>query len=217
MPRDDFRRYSTELFDRWDARVAEELALGDYSLRLELEEGSIEGVAWVGAGLSALYAGIANYPSFLEGLAKIRGQIREAGDYVANEAAQPFTRLNLKPRITRRSGIPGQLQRLFVRVKRRELDVDEAMREAEQLIGADAVASPQFMRELSHSLSLVQKVPEQLFLPMDLPEELPTAPTIPTARRTKPPIETPAPTQQLKVEVWRESRTGKRQVRVTEL
>jgi hypothetical protein len=217
MPRDEFRSYSTELFDQWDQRISSDFALRDYSLRLELEEGSIEGLAWIGAGLSALYAGIANYPSFLEGLDKIRTQVRDAGDYLANQAAQPFTRLNLKPRITRRSGIPGQLQRLFLRVKRRELEVEAAMREAEHLIGAEAASSPEFMSELAESLTHVQRAPEQLFLPMELPEEVTTISTTATSRRPRAPKDEPVPTQQLKIEVWRDSRSGKRHVRITEL
>lgn len=217
MSRDAFRSYSTELFDLWDTRISRQLVLRDYALRLELEEGSIEGLAWIGASLSALYTGIATYPSFLEGLTKIRNQVRDAGDYVASQAGQPFTRLNIKPRITRRIGIPGQLQRLFIRVKRRELDVEDAMREAEKLIGADAVSSPDFMRELSRGLNQVQRVPEQLLLPMDFPEELPAVPSTPPHRRSGPLQEKPAPTRQLRVEVWRESRSGKRQIRVTEM
>ncbi|HEY5491465.1 MAG TPA: hypothetical protein VIK25_09790 [Gemmatimonadaceae bacterium] len=217
MPREEFRVYSTQLFDEWDESLGTDFALKEYSLRLEVEEGSVVGLAFIGATLGALYYGIASYPSFVEGLQKIQSHVRTAGDHLVLRAAEPFTRLNLKPRITRRSGVPGQLQRLLLRVKRREIDVEVAMREAERLLGAEAAASPDFMRALAGSLMQVRRNPEQLFLPMELPEEVDARAGRERPSRAKTPKESPPHLQHLKIEVWRDTRTGKRRVRITEL
>ena len=217
MPRKEFRAYSTRLFDEWDERLGSDFALSEYSLRLEVEEGSVVGLAVVTSTLGALYHGIATYPSFVEGLEKIQVHLRAAGDHLAARAAEPFVRLNLRPRITRRGGVPGQLQRLFLRVKRREIEVEEAMREAERLLGAEAPSAPDFMRALAANLALVRRIPQQLLLPMEFPAEVDVREGSEKGARTRPYKESPPPTQHLKVEVWRDSRTGKRQVKISEI
>jgi len=58
MPRNEFEMYSTRLFDEWEAQVDKTLTLSDYSIALELEEGSVKGVGKIAACLGALYIGI---------------------------------------------------------------------------------------------------------------------------------------------------------------
>lgn len=217
MPRAELRAYSTRLFDEWDERLGTDFAVKDYSIKLEIEEGSLIGVAAVSATLGALYYGVANYPSFIEGLQKIQSHVRFAADHLVLCAQEPFTRLNLRPRITRRTGVPGQLQRLFQRVKRRELDVEEAMREADRLLGSEAQGAPEFMQSLATSLAQVRRNPEQLILPMELPEETAVQSDSRAPVRPRSPKELAPPSLHLKVEVWRDSRTGKRQIRITEI
>ena len=72
MPRREFEKYSTSLFDEWDEYAARILALPDYSLVLEVEEGSIKGSGKIAVVLGALYIGIGNYGSFMSGLQTIR-------------------------------------------------------------------------------------------------------------------------------------------------
>lgn len=217
MRREELRAYSSRLFDEWEQRLETEFAVREYSLRLEIEEGSVSGLAVVTAGIGALYSGIATYPKFIEGLQKIQAHIRLAADYLVVRAQEPFTRLNLKPRVARRTGFPGQLQRLFQRVQRREIGVEEAMVEAERLLGSDAQSSREFMRALADSLLQVRRNPEQLMLPMELPEETTKLPERSEGARPKHPREIATPSLHLKVEVWRNSRTGKRQMRITEV
>ena len=219
MSREDFEAYSTRLFEEWDTRLAGELNLSDYSLTLELEEGSVEGLGTVGVVIGVLLAGISNYGGLVTGLEAIGKQVRSAGDYLADRAAAPFVMLNLKPRVRRRSGKLGQLQRLFVRVQRRDISAEEALREAEDFLADDATESPDFMELLGSTLRGIPRNPEQLALPMRLPED-----AIPEgeasadlgARARKRPLALP-PKQQWRVEVWRESRTGKRHIRITEV
>ncbi|WP_045626055.1 hypothetical protein [Vibrio parahaemolyticus] len=42
LPREDFENYSTQLFDEWESYIGQNLELSDYSLVLEVEEGSIK-------------------------------------------------------------------------------------------------------------------------------------------------------------------------------
>ena len=58
MPKREFERYSTRLFDEWDEYVDRTLTLPDYSLVLEVEEGSVNGVGKIAIYLGALYMGI---------------------------------------------------------------------------------------------------------------------------------------------------------------
>jgi hypothetical protein len=113
------------------------------------------------------------------------------------------------------------LQRLFLRVKRREIDVEEAMLEAERLLGEEVLSAHAFMKHLADSLADVSRDPEQLVLPMELPAAIvdDSVGGNPTERATRAPVRKAdiSPAQQLKVEVWRDSRTGKRKVRITEL
>lgn len=51
LPRHEFERYSTELFDEWEAYAEKVLRIPDYALALEVEEGSIK----VGLKLQQLY------------------------------------------------------------------------------------------------------------------------------------------------------------------
>lgn len=219
MSREEFERYSTNLFEEWDERLAADLSLPDFSLTLEIEEGSVDGLATVGVAAGVLAIGIINYGGLVTGLEVIGRQVRAAGDFLAERAAEPFVRLNLKPRVRRRAGKLGQLQRLFARVQRREISAEAALQEAEGFLAEDAAESPEFIQLLADTLRKIPRHPQQLALPMELPEEIlpeSDSSTGSGARVRKKPVP-PPPKQQWRVEVWRESRTGKRQIRITEI
>jgi hypothetical protein len=222
LPRGEFEVYSTELFDEWEARLQRDFNVPDYSLSLEVEEGSVSGIAIVAAALSAVYLGIGNYGSFISGLETIRKQVRAAGAHLAEQAASPFVRLNLRPRVTQRGGTLGKLQTLFRKVQRQEISAENALHEAEQLLGPEAVEVPDFMNRLSGALVSVRHY-EQLLLPIDLPEEV-VSESEPELESVPIPVGRPAATKtqlppkpRFRIEVWRNSRSGKREVRITEL
>lgn len=222
LPRGEFEAYSTHLFDEWEARLQRDFNVPDYSLSLEVEEGSVSGIAVVGAALAAVYVGIGNYGSFISGLETIKKQVRAAGAHLAEQAANPFVRLNVRPRVTQRGGTLGQLQRLFRKVQRQEISAADAVREAEQLLGPEASAAPEFMNRLSDALRSARQY-EQLLLPMELSEDAAVEPdSEPESgpdRVSRPPTgKTQLPPKpRFRVEVWRNSRSGKREVRITEL
>lgn len=214
MPQHEFEEYSTRLFDEWEEYVEKTLVLPDYSLALEVEEGSVKGGGTIAVVLGALYIGIGNYGSFVSGLQTIRDQISSVGDFLVERAVFPFESSSLEPRVQKRGGSLAHLQRLFVKIQRGELTAEQAMREAETLFGDDAATAPEFMQKLQESF---EQTPQQLPLPLDtLERELPGSNKERLPRPSRPKPSLPAP-QQFRVEVWRESKKGQRRVRVIQL
>lgn len=221
LSRDDLEAYSTDLFDQWDAEVASELELSDYALLLEIEEGSLKGRAKIYATVGVVIAGIATYDGFFAGIQRIESQVRAVSSFVAERAAASFPQQQRRPTVRRRRGALGQLQELFFKVQRREITVEQAMRQAEALLGVEATQSPEFMRQLEESLEAVPMHPEQLLLPM----QLPAASGAELEEEEEPERHQPSPRQRpiappperFRVEIWRESRKGKKSVTITVL
>lgn len=217
MPRHEFEEYSTRLFDEWEEYIEKTLVLPDYSLALEVEEGSVKGGGRIAVVLGALYIGIGNYGSFVSGLQTIRDQISSVGDFLVERATVPFDSNSLEPRVRKRGGSLSHLQRLFVKVQRGEITAEQAMHEAEALFGDDAATAPEFMKKLQESFEQTPQFPQQLPLPLDtLEQELPGNNKERQPRPSRPKPSLPAP-QQFRVEVWRESKKGQRRVRVIQL
>ena len=167
MPRDEFEKYSTRLFDEWEIYVEKTLILPDYYLALEVEEGSVKGGGKIAVLLGALYLGIGNYGSFVSGLQTIREQISSVGDFLAERAADPFESSGFKPKVQKHGDSLSRLQRLFVKVQRGEITVEQAMHESEAIFGDEATAVPKFMQKLQESFEQAPRFPQQLPLPLD--------------------------------------------------
>jgi len=207
-------RYSLHLFDRWEQSVEENLLVPDYSLALEVEEGSIKGKGRIAAALAALYFGIGNYGSFISGLQIVRDQVVTVSDILAKTAGQQLGRDFEGSKIRKRSGTLGALQRLFVKAQRGEITPEQATNEAEALIGDDAKESPEFMAQLSQSLAEAPRFHEQVSLPLESTEEIPISSQPHRDRRTpRPSIPLGPVSSHLRVEVWRESKKDKKNFR----
>lgn len=165
LPRDEFEHYSTNLFDEWESYIGQTLKIPDYALALEIEEGSIKVNAKIAAYLTALYIGIGQYGSFMSGAQTILGQVSSASDYLATHAAAPFSSSKAKPQIKKYSGSLGQLNRLFVKVQQGKITAEQAMIEAESLLGEDAGSEPNFMTNLKASFENTPTLAKQLKLP----------------------------------------------------
>lgn len=219
LPRGEFESYSNRLFDGWEEHVRGVLGVPDYSLALDVEEGSIKARAKIVAALGALYLGIAQYGSFISGLEIIQNQVRDIGTHFGELAAAPYQSQRKSPRVRRRSETLAALQRLFAKVQKREITVHQAMMDAENILGEEASSAPEFMKHLENSLIQTPLLPKQIPLPLEEidSEELPETEIIgkkPTSPKPKKPRQIP---QQFRVEVWRDSKTSKKNFRVTEL
>lgn len=219
LPRRRFKSYSTRLFDEWEEHVSRTLKLTDYSLSLEVEEGAVKGVGKIAAVLGTLYAGIASYGSFVQGIQIVRSQVSSVSDYLAEQASSPFKARGYETTVRKHGGSLAHLQRLFAKVQRRELTAEQAMLEAETLFGDEVATAPQFMYDLQESLEQTPLVHEQLPLLPDTAEQDSEFPAEEKKRKSRPSSQIPTapPTQHLRVEVWRDSKNGKRRVRVIQL
>lgn len=220
FPEEELRSRSSELFDSWEAFVGNSVSVPDYSLLLEVEEGSVKGRATIGAALAAFYFGIGNYGDFISGLKTIGEQVSATGDYLSQQAGRVFSCPPSRTTSKKRGGSPAALHRLFVRVQKGELTPEEAMIRAQNFLGDEASTEPDFMRELADALLKCPRYHQQQPLPyLEQADEL--NPPMEGEPRTPRPSRSPSPVLgpplQLRVEVWRESKNKRKQTRIIKL
>ena len=218
LPEDHLASLSTSLFDSWESFAERSLTLPDYSLFLQVEEGSIRGLAATGAFAYAVYLGIGNYGDFISGLKTINDQLGSIREYVAAEAPRIFP-CHETLATKKRGGALAALQRLFVKVQKGELAPDDAMNQATALLGAEAASEPGFFRDLDNALRTCPRFHAQLPLPLgDIPDDdlqaIPDPQRPGRPARPKPPL---GPALQFRVEVWRESKTKRKETRIVRL
>lgn len=214
----DFEAYTSRLFDEWEARVSQELPLEDYALILEVEEGSIRGSGKIKATAKAVFIVICGYGSLIQGLQYLRDHASAAGSHLS-EFAQRSAGSHSPPIVKKKSGAIGQLQRLFIKVQQREISVEDAVQQAGIILGDDAVESPELLDRLTESLRNVQLKPEQISLSLDVVEEDFPTEEPDTRRHSKAPKPIPVmpPSTHVRVEVWKESKRGKKRIKVTNI
>lgn len=217
LPREELERYSSTLFDQWAKHVEISLGLSDYTLELEIEDGSVCGKGKVLAALTLVYVGIGQYGSFINGLQTIASQVDQAGDYLAEKAGNLLPRGHTTPRVRKHDGSLDKLKRLFDRIYSGEMTPDDAMAEAQVILGDDASSAPSFMRDLHVAL---KEAPSQTLLSLhviesedSIAEQLPKRPSRPSPR---PKPELPPP-QQFRVVITQESKKGERKISVREI
>jgi hypothetical protein len=215
----ELKRLSIRLFDSWESFAGDALSLPDYSLALQVEEGSVKGLAAVGAVLGAIYIGIGNYGDFVSGLKLINEQLAATSEYLRENAPTVFSCPPSRVTSNRRAGTMAALQRLFVKVQSGALTADEAMHRARVLLGAEAESAPGFLEELGRAFRNCPRFHEQQgfsFLKQedDVLVDQPLRPKGPRPPRARPDL---GPPLQLRVEVWRESKRKRKQTRVVKL
>lgn len=213
----NFEIYSSHLFDVWDEYIQKSLKVPDYSISLEVEEGSIKGTGKIAVTVGALYFGIGAYGDFISGLQTIRGQVSYLNQKLVESAVVPLRESNVKPTYRNNSGALTQLQRVFNKVQKGELTVDQAMIEAEHILGNEANSHPIFMRKLNEALEQAPKHPKQTPLFTLEENELNDGNNernkrLPSRAPSKPDI-----INQFRVEIWRDSKRDKKHVKVSKL
>lgn len=216
LPEKDFELYSSKLFDQWESNVENSLILPDYSISLEVEEGSISGKAKIAAAVGAIYMGVANYGGFISGLQTIRSQISYVNNLLVDSAKQPFTCSKKDLTVRNRGGALTKLQFLFHKVQKGELTADEATLYAIELFGAEAENVPGFIAQLKNEFESARKHPEQLNLIDYENEECESLLKNPPKKPSKIRSPKPAPaSQQFRIEIWRESKKAKKHMKLT--
>lgn len=224
-------KYSTELFDTWEHYIDRHVELEDYSLSLEIEEGSIKGSARIAAALYAIYMGIGNYGSFVSGVQTISSQIKSASDHLIENAAKSLQKKNAKIAKRYHSNKLQRLERVFEKVREGKISTEEAMIEAEKIFGKELKIELAFSDALKRSLDHLPQQSEQLFLPFNTTREefyfkTPTPISIakidiPKLEITKKQIEHQKPEkpfhQPFRIEIWRESKRENKKLRITKI
>lgn len=210
---------ATQLFEVWDRRLDDQLDLDDYSLYLELTEGSLKGKGKIAATLVTIYLGIGHFGSFASGVREIAKMGRNGGALLVAEVQNRFgSQSSSQMRSRRNAGRLGQLESLFVKVQRRELEPSEAAAQAERLFPLDEEMPPGFIDSLRAAVFSTPRDPVQLEMPFDdLPidtvaEQAPNRPT-PDGPRPRPTSPLPPPSL-FRVEIRRESKRGVRSINV---
>lgn len=220
LPEAELKRLSTALFDAWEGYVDTALSLPDYSLFLQVEEGSVRGAAKIAAFAGALYLAIGNYGDFISGVKTIGEQISATSEFLSDQAKQTFNCPDAKATSRRRGGAVAGLQRLFVRVQKGEMSPEVAMVHAERLLGDQQDDAPGLKDALSDAFRDCPRHHQQDEFPFEAASEEMLTPTLPgppsTPKESRPRVEV-APPLQLRIEVWRDSKTKRRKTRVVKL
>lgn len=210
---------SSSLFDAWEAYVDQSLALPDYSLILQVEEGSISGWGKIRSTAGALVVGVTAYGGVMSGIEIISKQLSATRSYLAEHARSAFSCSEPQATVRKKGGVPSALQRLFVRVQRGELTPEEASIHAEAILGDQASEVPGFLEALTNALRNCPRYHQQVELPFDdvgdvLPTEEADGKLPKTPKRRSPDLPPPL---HYRVEVWRESKRKQKQTKLTAL
>jgi hypothetical protein len=222
LPEQELKRLSTSLFDDWEDFVDTGLSLPDYSLFLQVEEGSVRGVAKIGAVAVALYVGIGNYGDFISGVKTIGEQLTATSDFLAEQAKQTFHCPDTKASTRKRGGAVAGLQRLFVRVQRGEISPEQAMTYAERILGEERNDPPGMLADIADAFRNCPRQHEQQAFPFqssieEQTEPIFSLPPTPTKRREPFSGVELGPPLHLRIEVWRDSKKKRRKTRVVKL
>ena len=218
LPKLEFKEYSTTLFDTWVKEVETSLAIEDFSIFLEIEEGSIKGRGKILAAAGALYLGIGQYGDFMSGVDTIKTQVSAAGSTLIEQACSPFGGAGVATKSRKYGGTLSRLRTLFDKVQRRQLTVDQAMLEIDVLFDNEVNDTDGFLEKIREELECAPLLPEQLNWLDDAEEDF----EIETLSEPKKPKKKSIPmiaipSQRYRVEIWRESKKGEKQIKIVEL
>jgi hypothetical protein len=206
--------YSTELFDSWEKHLEGKISIPDYSLYLEVEEGSVKGIGKIAAALYALYLGIGQYDGFVSGVKTISAQVQASSEFLIKNAVEPFNEQSPSHKCRKSSGQLGKLERLLRRVQSGSLTPEDAAAKAQGIFREDSGDCPEFMDSMKQAFLSAPPTPEQLDLDIKIPLIDSQTSRIFTAPRL-PPQDRPAlpPREKYRVEIWRRSKKQKREIK----
>lgn len=209
---------SSSLFDEWEAYVEQSLTLPDYSLFLQIEEGSINGWGKIKSAAKTVVIGLTAYGGLWSGVDIVSKQLKAASNFLAERAQSKFSCPGSQATVRKKGGAPATLQRLFARVQNGELTPEEATAQAQAILGDDASEVPGFLETLSNAFRTCPRNPQQSPLPFDeflepkslekLSDNKQPKPSKSRAPNLPPPLH-------YRVEVWRESKRKRKQTKVT--
>ncbi|MDY7579289.1 hypothetical protein RGU70_13280 [Herbaspirillum sp. RTI4] len=210
---------SSELFDEWETYVDQHLALPDYSLFLQIEEGSINGWGKIKSTAGVFLVGISAYGGLMSGIDAISKQVSDTGKFLAEHAQSTFSCPDDKTTVRKKGGVPTSLQRLFVRVQKGELTPEEASILANAILGDEAAEVPGLFDVLANAFRTCPRHHQQVHLPFGELVEMPQMETMDSRLPKAPRRLTPdfPPPLHYRVEVWRDSKRKRKQTKMTKV
>jgi hypothetical protein len=206
--------YSTDLFDSWERYLEKHVSIPDYSLYLEVEEGSVKGIGKIAAGLSALYLGIGQYDGFVSGVNTISAQVQASSEFLIKNAVEPFIEQTPNHKCRKSSGQLGKLERLLRRVQSGALTAEDAAAKAEEIFSEDAGDCPEFMNSMLQAFMGAPPTPEQLDLDIDIPlVDSESSRIVAISRLPLPDRPALPPREMYRVEIWRTSKRQRREIK----
>jgi len=210
--------YSISLFDSWENDLNNILAIPDYSIILEVEDGSIGIKGKIAAGAIALYTGVAQYGSFISGVEIISKQASVAINSLASKATKNHTTKENPPTIRKSGGDLVRIRNLVHKVQQGKISVEYAVREIEKILEKSQESSSLLMREIESSLNNSPIYPEQgkfdfgFGAPLEIVKEPKSINNSPLNRV---PVNLPNHYQdRFRIELWRESKRGEKNLRI---
>jgi hypothetical protein len=217
IPEHELSQLSLSLFDLWEKRIEIAVPVPDYSLFLEVENGSIKGSGKILSAVQTTVQAVVLIGGFASGIEYINMSLRFAHRELPSLAGQvfgaPSTNITFK---SSKSDI-NYICNIFESVRKRKLDITVAMAKIQLKFGAEVTSNPEFMKILAEALEACDHYPEQAQFPFtndhdDLDLKSDSTPDKP--RRNKTPIPNFPSQMQIRVEVWRESKNKPKQSRI---
>lgn len=220
LSKSELEKFSDSLFDSWEKDIDNFLSVPDYSILLVVEDGSLSVKGKIAATAATLYLGIAQYGSFISGLDIIYKQSTRVVNFLTQKSTKNFNDLSSAVDIKKSRGDLGKIKYLVEKYQSGQLSVDEVMeRISEILVGVEG--NPDFLDEIEASLRAAPLYPQQRKL--DFYEFLAYISEENFSKKRKLPIGN-IPRNSLnfrddrfRVELWRNSKNDKKNVKIIKI
>lgn len=184
LSEEELERYALRLFKQFEVHT-EQLPFSDFSLHLEVEEGSIWGKGNVYAALAVVYFGIGQFGSFVQGVREISNIGKTVANKVIDTAVKEASTSKSKFKLKyskRNSGKLSMIEDLFTEVRNHEIEPKQAAKLTLDLLTDEGDELPRGAEKtINDAFSSIRLNPRQLDLPIEL------------GPISKPPMRTPSP------------------------
>jgi len=207
LSKEQLEEYSVKLFDEWELHLTNNLNLSDYSLHLQVEDGSIKGKYKILVGASALYMAIGQYGSFISGVKEINNQIKQGSNFLNEQIRARHEQKQFSSR--RKQGALEQIEMLFIEVQKNDITVEDATEEVKRILGEEINDIPHFEKEIKTSIT---ELPRQTDFDLDIEliEPSISSDNKPAPKKTPPNQPSPAIAIRNCIEIWRDEKKVKK-------
>lgn len=154
----DLHRLARATFADVEIAATEFLPLAEFGSEVRVQEGSIEVVAVILAGASAVVTAISAYGSFSEGLGNLTSDAKRAGEFVRARVLRKVPGRVQSTRVT--TGQLAQLDSVIKAVQSGKLSREQALKKASNVLRSGGeVVTPDIVANLEQLFGSVPSVP----------------------------------------------------------